>query len=105
VSSRRASERQRPLLRSKNGSKDVGGSGRRDWTVWDAMDGRPRVKWNMLGPDGMRGTGAIRLITQRSTGQGTGMPRCATGAAFQMMLNMIIVSEWSAEATQRVRTG
>jgi hypothetical protein len=62
----------------------------------------------MLGPHGMRGTGAIRLITQRPPITDTKVPAptvCHRAQPARLAFNMIIVSEPSAKATRPVRTG
>ncbi len=45
-------KRSRSLPRSRNGGKDVMGSGRTGWMVWNEMDGRPWSSgtcWDPLG--------------------------------------------------------
>jgi hypothetical protein len=91
---------------------------RRPWTTFwltgmkktarpAAMDGSVLASKDAAGPHGRRGGGSIRLIAQRSTGQGPACPRKSVqpGAAFPTGLNVIIISEPSAKATRRARTG
>jgi hypothetical protein len=56
-----------PGNRSRNGSKDAMGNGRTGWTGWDATERSVLLRRDATGLDGRCGTGAIRLINQRST--------------------------------------
>jgi hypothetical protein len=50
-----APEHQRPLLRSRNGSKDVVRRIQTAWTMWDVMDDRPRPYGKFRDPMGYLG--------------------------------------------------